>query len=179
MKYLPLIRAGLARRPVHPLLTAVAMAFAACLAGLVLGMARVLPASAELDMAVRAIAGLGFMLILFLTSHAVAQSVRERRWEFALLEALGFPARIVAALFFAEVAGPCLIGAAFGLMLAQCLFWLACRFLFRLPVVPFLPLSVVWLDLAAALCVALISILPPMCRLARLNLAAVLTGGAP
>ena len=55
MKYLPLIGAGLARRPVHPILTAIAMAFAACLAALASAVGRVLPPSAELNAGVQAI----------------------------------------------------------------------------------------------------------------------------
>lgn len=179
MKYLPLIRAGLARRPVHPILTAIAMAFAACLAALAVSMARVLPPSAELDLAVRAMAGIGFVLILFLTSQAVAQSVRERGWEFALLRTLGFPGALVAGLFFVEVAGACVFGAALGLGLAQLFFFLACRLLFKGLVVPALPLDVVWLDLAAALVVAFASTALPVWRLARRNLAAALARGAP
>ena len=179
MKYLPLIRAGLARRPVHPILTVIAMAFAACLAALALAMARVLPPSAELDMAVRAISGVGFVLILFLTSHAVAQSVRERGWEFALLRTLGFPGALVASLFFVEVAGACLLGTALGLGLAQLLFFLACRFLFKGLIAPVLPPGVIWLDLAAALVVAFASTALPAWRLARRNLAAALAKGAP
>jgi putative ABC transport system permease protein len=179
MKYLPLIGAGLARRPVHPILTAIAMAFAACLAALSLAVGRVLPPSAELNASVRAIAGMGFLLILFLTSHAVTQSVRERGWEFALLRSLGFPARLVTGLFFLEVASACLTGAALGLVLAQLLYALACRLLFKGLVAPFLPQAVVWLDLAAALCVAFASTALPAWRLARLNMAAALAKGAP
>lgn len=155
------------------------MAFAACLAALAVSVARMLPPSAELDAGVRAIAAMGFLLILFLTTHAVTQSVREREWEFALLRVLGFPARLAAALFFAEVAGACLVGAMVGLALAQGLFFLASRLLFRGAVAPFLPLAVVWLDLAAALCVAFASTALPAWRLTRLNLAATLARGAP
>lgn len=179
MKYLPLIWAGLARRPVHPILTAIAMAFAVCLAALVMATARVLPPSAELNAGVDALAGLGFLLILFLTSHAVRQAVRAREWEFALLRALGFPARVVTGLFFAEVSAACLCGAALGLALAQLLFLAVCQLLFQGKVAPVLPLAVVWLDLAAAFAVALASTALPSWRLARRNLAAALAKGAP
>lgn len=179
MKYLPLIGAGLARRPVHPILTAIAMAFAACLAALTLALGRVLPPSGELDLAVRAIAGMGFLLILFLTIQAVTQAVRERGWEFALLRTLGYPGLLVMGLFFLEVASACLLGALFGLALAQLLYLPACRLLFRGLVAPFLPLAVVWLDLAAALGVAFASTAWPAWRLARLNLAAAPARGGP
>src|SRR3954452_12411012 len=130
MKYLPLVWAGLRRRPAHPILTAIAMAFAACLAGLTVGMARLLPPSGDLDLAVRAIAGIGFLLILFLTIHAVAQALRERGWEFALLRVLGFSRRLVLGLFFLEAASACLTGVMIGIALAQFLFFLVCHLIF-------------------------------------------------
>jgi hypothetical protein len=178
VKYLPLIGAGLARRPVHPILTAIAMGFAACLAALTLAVGRVLPPRAELNAGVRAIAGMGFLLILFLTTHAVTQSVRQRGWEFALLRTLGFPGQVVMGLFFLEVAGACLAGALVGLALAQLLYLLACRLLLKGLGAPFLPLAVVWLDLGAAVCVAFLSTALPVWRLSRLNLAAALAKGA-
>ena len=180
MRYLPLVWAGLRRRPVHPILTAIAMAFAACLAGLTLGMARVLPPSSELDLAVRAIAGGGFLLILFLTAHAVAQALRERGWEFALLRVLGFSRRMVLGLFFLEIASACMAGVAIGVGLAQLLFFLVLHLL--LPptgVSAFLPGMAVVIDLAGAALVAVLSTSLPAYRLARLNLAATLARGAP
>ena len=180
MKYLPLVWAGLRRRPAHPILTAISMAFAACLAGLALGMARVLPPSGELDLAVRAIAGIGFLLILFLTAHAVAQALRQRGWEFALLRVLGFSRRLVLGLFFLEVAAPAWPASAIGIGLAQFLFFLACRLLVTADAGrAFLPAAVVGLDLAGAILVALVSTALPAYRLARLNLAATLARGAP
>jgi len=116
MKFLPLIRAGLKRKPMHPILTLVSMAIATALAGLAMTAGRILPQGPghELDMAVTAIAGLGFVMILFLTANAMAQSVRERGWEFALLRTLGFSNRRVLMLLFCEAAVPCLAGAAAG-----------------------------------------------------------------
>jgi putative ABC transport system permease protein len=180
MKYLPLVWAGLRCRPVHPILTATAMAFAACLAGLTLAMARVLPPSGELDLAVRAIAGGGFLLILFLTAHAVAQALRERGWEFALLRMMGFSSRLVLGLFFLEVAAACMAGVAVGIGLAQILFFLVRRLL--LPPVPdsvLLPVAVIGIDLMGAALVAFASTALPAYRLAHLNLAVTLARGAP
>jgi putative ABC transport system permease protein len=180
MKYLPLVWAGLRRRPAHPILTAIAMAFAACLAGLTLGMARLLPPSGDLDLAVRAIAGIGFLLILFLTIHAVAQALRERGWEFALLRVLGFSRRLVLGLFFLEVASACLTGVMIGIALAQFLFFLVCHLIFPPMTAPaFLPIAVVGLDLAGAIAVAVVSTILPAYHLARLNLAAALARGGP
>jgi hypothetical protein len=179
MKYLPLFWAGLRRRPIHPILTAISMAFAACLAGLVLGMARILPPSGELELAVHAIAGTGFLLILLLTAHAAAQALRERGYEFAVLRVLGFSRRLVLALYFLEVASACTAGVAIGIGLAQFLFFLICRLLLP-PMVGggFLPAAVIALDLAGATLVALVSTSLPAYRLAQLNLATALARGA-
>ncbi len=93
MKYLPLVRAGLWRKPIHTVLTFVSMAIAVILAGLTLGIAAILPHSGNsLELAAAAIAALGFAMILFLTVNAMAQSVRERRSEFAVLRRWAFPA---------------------------------------------------------------------------------------
>ncbi len=180
MKYLPLVWAGLRRKPVHPILTATATAFAACLVGLAFGMARILPPSGELDLAVRGIAGVGFLLILFLTVHAVAQALRERGWGFALLRVLGFSRHMVLGLFFLEIASACMAGAAIGIGLAQLLFFLVCRLL--LPPMTgstLLPIAVVGIDVGAATLIAFAGTALPAYRLARLNLALALAQGAP
>ena len=155
------------------------MAFAACLAGLTLGMARVLPPSGELDLAVRAIAGGGFLLILFLTAHAVAQALRERGWEFALLRVLGFSRRMVLGCSFLEIASACMAGVAIGVGLAQLLLPASGTCFCRRGASAFWPGMVVVIDLAGAALVAVISTSLPAYRLARLNLAATLARGAP
>ena len=67
------------------------------------------------------IAGAGLFMILFLTGNSIAQSVRERIPEFAVLKTIGFSDGGVMALVFAEAAIPCLSGAAIGMALATLL----------------------------------------------------------
>ena len=64
------------------------------------------------------VAGAGLFMVLFLTGNGIAQSVRERIPEFAVLKTLGFSDWGVMALVFAEAAIPCLLGAVIGLGLA-------------------------------------------------------------
>ena len=180
MKFLPLIWAGLLRRPVHPILTFVSMAIATMLAGLAMTAAHVLPQGpgSNLDKAVGVISGLGFVMILFLTGNAMAQSMRERRWEVALLRALGFSGRRVVTLLFYEVVVPCLAGAAAGQVLAQSvLLILSYVFAAKLKILLLLPLASVGINFAAAIFVAFASMIPPVRHLARLNLAGVLARG--
>src|ERR1700760_1941804 len=168
MRYLPLIWAGLRRKPVHPILTFVSMTIAALLAGLAMTAARVLPQGAghELDLAVLAISGLGFLMILFLTINAMAQSVRERGWEFALLRALGFSGVRVLALLFCEAVFPCLAGAVAGQGLAQLgLLLLPCLPAAGLKLVLLLPPASVVIAFVSAVLVALASMILPVRRL--------------
>jgi len=180
MKFLPLIWAGLRRRPAHPILAFVSMAIATMLAGFAMTAAHVLPQGPgnELDRAVGVISGLGFVMILFLTANAMAQSVRERGWEFALLRTLGFSSRRVVTLLFFEVAAPCLAGAAAGQVLAQLvLLVLSHLFAAKLKMLLFLPPVSVGINFMAAMLVAFVSMILPVQRLARLNLAAALARG--
>jgi len=63
----------------------------------------------------------GLFMILFLIANAIAQSVRERVAEFAVLKTLGFSDAGVMALVFAEAASPCLLGAVAGFAAAMAL----------------------------------------------------------
>ena len=180
MKFLPLIWAGLRRKPAHPILTFVSMTMATLLAGLTMTADRVLPQGPghELDKAVTAIAGLGFAMILFLTANAMAQSVRERGWEFALLQTLGFSGRRVVALVFCEVVLPCLAGAVTGQVLAQAVLMIVSRLLSaKMKMTLLLPPASVATSFVAAVLVAFVSMILPARRLLRLNLAATLAGG--
>jgi len=60
----------------------------------------------------------GLFMILFLIANAIAQSVRERVAEFAVLKTLGFSDAGVMTLVFAEAAMPCLLGAVAGFAVA-------------------------------------------------------------
>jgi len=180
MKFLPLIWAGLRRKPAHPVLTFVSMVAATMLAGLTMTAGRVLPQGPghELDMAVTAIAGLGFVMILSLTANAMAQSVRERGWEFALLRTLGFSSQGILTLLLCEVAVPCLVGVVTGQLLAQLFLLLISQLLAAsVKVMLFLPLASVGINVASAVLVAIASMILPAWRLSRLNLAATLARG--
>jgi putative ABC transport system permease protein len=63
-----------------------------------------------------------FFALLFLTGNTMAQSVRERTAEIAVLETIGFTRGQVAALVVAESTLPALLAAAIGLAVAAALF---------------------------------------------------------
>jgi putative ABC transport system permease protein len=68
--------------------------------------------------AISAIAAAGLFMILLLVANGIAQSVRQRAPEFAMLRALGFRNRHLMGLVAFEAAIPCLAGAVLGLLLA-------------------------------------------------------------
>ena len=129
-KFLPLIWAGLSRRPGRTVLGVVAVTMAFTLYGLALGEAVGFDraaASRHVDigqgflLGALAVSAIGMALILFLTANAMAQGVRLRIGEFGVLKALGFSHRLILALVMAEAALPCLAGAALGLVAAPLL----------------------------------------------------------
>jgi putative ABC transport system permease protein len=63
-----------------------------------------------------------FFALLFLTGNTMAQSVRERTAEIAVLETIGYTRRQIAALVVAESTLPALLAAAIGLAIAAALF---------------------------------------------------------
>ncbi len=65
-----------------------------------------------------ATAGAGLFMMLFLIGNAIAQSVRERVPEFAVMKAVGYPDAAVSFLILLEAALPTTLGAAAGLVLA-------------------------------------------------------------
>ncbi len=65
------------------------------------------------------IALVGLIMILFLTANVIAQSVRERLAEFAVLKSMGFSDPVLVGLVVLEAAVPCVVGAAAGLGLAD------------------------------------------------------------
>src|SRR5262249_7252871 len=75
----------------------------------------------DIEALTRKIAAIGLLMILLLTGNVIAQSVRERRGEFATLKTFGFSHRGLVALVMAEAAVPCLLGAACGVGLAAAL----------------------------------------------------------
>src|SRR5262249_19100553 len=116
--------------------------------------------------------------ILFLTANAIAQSVRERIPEFAVLKTIGFSDAGVMALVFAETALPCLAGAGLGMLIAKWFIITLPRLLppgVGLPL-PTLPLSVLAMAFGSAALVAAFSGLLPALRLKRLDVATALSG---
>jgi putative ABC transport system permease protein len=128
------------------------------------------------------VAGCGLFMILFLIANGVAQSVRERIPEFAVLKTLGFSDGLVMMLVFAEAAIPCLLGAALGLGLAAgsaqeipLLIPANIALNIYLPM-PTLSVASLGLALACATLVALLSTAIPALRLRRLDVASALQG---
>jgi putative ABC transport system permease protein len=135
-------------------------------------------AGVDIPFVTMVVAGAGLFMILFLTGNGIAESVRERIPEFAMLKTLGFSDELVMALVFAEAAIPCLLGAAIGLGLAT-------EFAQELPrlmppqvllPVPYMSASVLGLAMGSAVLVALLSAVSPILRLRRLDVASALAG---
>src|SRR6185312_14108194 len=113
LKFAPLLRAWLWRRPGRTLLGLIAIAIAFTLYGLALGEAegfRRAAAARHVNigqgflLGAMAVSAVGFGLILFLTANATAQGVRLRLGEFAVLKAIGFSHRLILALVMTEAA---------------------------------------------------------------------------
>jgi len=73
---------------------------------------------ADIGLIVGAIMGAVFFTLILLTGNTMAQAVRERIPELAVLKTIGFSNRSVLALVLAEAVALLLIGAALGLLLA-------------------------------------------------------------
>jgi putative ABC transport system permease protein len=125
-----------------------------------------------------AVAGAGMFMILFLTANSIAQSVRERIPEFAVMKTLGFSDGGLMALVFAEAALPCLIGAGIGMILAMRIVPIAVSLVppwMQLPI-PTLSPGVVAEAFVCAALVALLSAILPVLRLKRLDVASAMSG---
>jgi putative ABC transport system permease protein len=125
------------------------------------------------------VAGAGIFMILLLTANGIAQSVRERTPEFAVLKTLGYRDSTLVALVFAEAAIPCLAGAGLGTGIARLIAGLPLNYLpvdlASLPK-PTLSLAVLSVSLACALLLALVSTAIPMWRLRHLTVTDALAG---
>lgn len=73
----------------------------------------------DIPLLTEGVSAAGLFMILFLIANAIAQSVRERMAEFAVLKTLGFSNAGVMALVFVEAAIPCLLGALTGFAIAK------------------------------------------------------------
>jgi putative ABC transport system permease protein len=125
----------------------------------------------------RRVALVGLFMILLLTGHGVAQSVRERLGEFAVLKTVGYSNTGVIALVFAEALAPTLLGAILGLGAAALL---SARIPALLPGLnlpePYLSPAVIGEALSAAVLLAFLSVVLPARKLKRLDVAAILAG---
>jgi putative ABC transport system permease protein len=125
------------------------------------------------------IAGAGLFMILFLCANSIAESVRERIPEFAVLKTLGFGDREVAALVFLEAALPCIAGAVLGSVVAAALSTFTGQ-LSGDSEIPLPPVSIstwiVALALGAALLIGAASAVLPLRRLKTIDLASALAG---
>jgi putative ABC transport system permease protein len=128
-------------------------------------------------MVTRRVAAVGLFMILLLTAHGMAQSVRERLSEFAVLKTIGYSDSAVIALLFAEALAPAILGAGLGLGLAALI---AERIPKLLPSLflpePYLSAAVIAQALIAAIALAFVSVILPALRLRRLDVAAILAG---
>jgi putative ABC transport system permease protein len=131
----------------------------------------------DIEALTRKIAVIGLLMIFVLTANVIAQSVRERRAEFATLRTLGFSIARLVALVIAEAALPCLLGAICGVALAG---WLAPHLPdlmppgFGIPTPTMSKTVFLWAE-ACACALAIGSTVLPIYRLSRLNIAAALS----
>lgn len=127
----------------------------------------------------RRVAAVGLFMILLLTAHGMAQSVRERLGEFAVLKTIGYSDAGVIALVFAEALVPALLGAGLGLGLAALL---SARIPKLLPSLslpePYLSSAVLAQAFLAVVLLTLLSVILPALRLRRMDVAAILAGRA-
>jgi putative ABC transport system permease protein len=123
-------------------------------------------------LAITLVGAAGLFMILVLIANGIAQSVRQRIPEFAVLKTVGFRNIHIMSLVLAEAAFPCLAGALVGTLLAiQLVHWPA-KFLPRelagLPT-PTLSADVMLSALAAAVVIACASAAAPLMRVARMS----------
>lgn len=131
----------------------------------------------NIPLVTESVAAAGLFMILFLVGNGIAQSVRERIPEFAVLKTLGFSDIGVMALVFVEAAIPCLLGAVIGFFIA----WAAAAKIAGLSVLqklglapPSLSPRVLAVGLVFALLVAVASAVLPAWRIRRLDVATAL-----
>jgi putative ABC transport system permease protein len=125
------------------------------------------------------VAGAGIFMILLLSANGIAQSVRERIPEFAVLKTLGFGDLTLMGLVFAEATIPCIAGAVVGMGIAKLVSGVPSNYLpadlAYLPK-PTLSLEVLFVSLICALILALASTAIPIRRLRHLSVTDALAG---
>lgn len=125
------------------------------------------------------VAGAAVFMILLVVANGIAQSVRERVPELAVLSAVGFANGTLCTLVVAEAALPCLAGAGLGTVLAAALAGWPARYipaaLTDIPKPTVSGLVAAW-AVGSALLLALVSSVPPVVRLRRLSVVDALAG---
>jgi putative ABC transport system permease protein len=126
----------------------------------------------DLEFLIRTVVAAVLAALLFATATMMAQSVRERTPEIAVLKTVGFTNGAVFALTLAESAIVCVMAGAVGLALATLVFPYASNIVHGIS----MPWIIIVLGLFAALAVALVSAAVPAALAARLEVATALTG---
>jgi putative ABC transport system permease protein len=116
-----------------------------------------------------AVLGAVFFMLLFLSGNTMAQSVRERIPEFAVLKALGFSDNGVLSLVIAESVLLCLLAAAAGLLVSKLVIPIARGALSDFALLLQMPWTAMLDGFGSALIVALLSSLLPAWRVRQLN----------
>jgi putative ABC transport system permease protein len=131
------------------------------------------------SLATSVIAAAGLFMILLLLANGIAQSVRERAPEFAMLRALGFQNRHLMGLVACEAAIPCVAGAVLGTLLAVQLARWPTKFLpgdfANLPV-PTISASVMLQAVGFGVLLACACAVIPLIRVARVSVVSQLRG---
>jgi putative ABC transport system permease protein len=131
-----------------------------------------LNSSGHQTLAITIVGAAGLFMILVLIANAIAQSVRQRIPEFAVLRTVGFRNVHIMGLVFAEATIPCLAGALIGTLLATQLVHWPAKFLpaeFSGLPTPTLSIEVMLRALAAALVIACASAAAPLARVSRMS----------
>jgi putative ABC transport system permease protein len=121
---------------------------------------------------VNAIIGAVLFTLLALTANTMMESVRARIRELALLKTLGYSNVIVSLLVLLEAMLLCLGAALCGLTLAALAFSPLMQRV-GLAAIP-IPVTVIGAGFAIAVCLAIVSVVPPLWRASRLDLATAL-----
>jgi putative ABC transport system permease protein len=136
------------------------------------GAQRQMQSIGDLDFAIRSIVSAVFVALLFSTATMMAQSIRERTVELAILKAVGFSDRAVFSLIAAESIVVWTAAAVLGLLLATIAFPYAARLVPGIS----MPWVVVEIGLVMAIFIALASAAVPALLAARLSVATALAG---
>ncbi|HEV2702632.1 MAG TPA: ABC transporter permease [Steroidobacteraceae bacterium] len=125
------------------------------------------------------IAAAGLFMILFLSANGMAESVRERQWEFGVLKTIGFSHAALGVVVILESAIPTLLAAVLGATVATVVdaivAHLALTGVINLPDIRPSSAAFGW-ALLVALLVALVSSVSPLGRLRRMQVGAVVAG---